>query len=123
MPIKINDLRKLEQVIISKRILFKKIVIMPKGQAAKLKGAICNVALDADDVCNILPRGADSNGIIMVKLKRKLMYRGHVYFDPVRPNVVLNALQYLKQNNHFYHDIVNYTSQPIQQPYSCWVVP
>ena len=111
MPIEINDLRKLEKVIISKRILFKKVVIMPKGQAPKLKGAICNVPLDADDVCNMLPRGADSNGIIMVKLKRKLMYRGHVYFEPVRPNVVLNVLQYLKQNNHFYHNIVIDASQ------------
>ena len=55
---------------------------MPKGQSPKLKGAICNVPLEADNVCNILPRGADSNGIIMVKLKRKLMYRGHVYFEP-----------------------------------------
>ena len=106
MPNEINDLSKLEKVIISKRILFKKIVIMPKGQAPKLKGAICNVQLEADDVCNILPRGADSNGIIMVKLKRKLMYRGHVYFEPVRPDVVRNVLQYLKQNNYFYHDIV-----------------
>ena len=34
---------------------------MPKGQDPKLKGAICNVPLEADDVCNILPRGADSN--------------------------------------------------------------
>ena len=76
LPNEINDLRKLEKVIISKRILFKKIVIMPKRQAPKLKGAICNVQLEADDVCNILPRGADSNGIIMVILKRKLMYRG-----------------------------------------------
>ena len=45
----------------SKRILFKKIVIMPKGQDPKLKGAICNVPLKPDDVYNILPRGADSN--------------------------------------------------------------
>ena len=73
LPNEINDLRKLEKVIISKGILFKKIVIMPKGQAPKLNVAICNVQLEADDVCNILPRGADSNGIIMVKLKRKLM--------------------------------------------------
>ena len=34
---------------------------MPKGQGPKLKGAICNVPLEADDVYNILPRGADHN--------------------------------------------------------------
>ena len=34
-----------------------------------------------------------------MKLKRKLVYKGHEYFDSVRPNVVRSALQYLKQNN------------------------
>ena len=79
---------------------------MPKGQAPKLKGAICNVPLEADNVCNILPRGADSNGIVMVKLKRKLMYRGHVYFESVRPDLVKQVLYYLKRNNHLYEDII-----------------
>ena len=45
---------------------------MPKGQTPKLKVSICNVPIDTNDVTNILPRGADSNGIIMIKLKRKL---------------------------------------------------
>ena len=45
---------------------------MPKGQTPKLKGSICNVPIDTNDVTNILPRGADINGIIMIKLKRKL---------------------------------------------------
>ena len=34
---------------------------MPKGQTPKLKGSICNVPIDTNDVTNILPRGADSN--------------------------------------------------------------
>ena len=55
---------------------------------------------------NILPRGADSNGIIMIKLKRKLSFRGHVYFEAVSPDLVNLALTYLKDNNHLYSDIV-----------------
>ena len=35
----------------------------------------------------------------MLKLKRKLEFRGHVYFQAVRPEVVLNALNWLKVNN------------------------
>ena len=35
----------------------------------------------------------------MVKLKRKLIYRGHVYFEAVSPDVVRSAPQYLKLNN------------------------
>ena len=40
---------------------------MPKGQAPKLKGSICNVPVDTNIVEKTLPQGADSNGIIMVK--------------------------------------------------------
>ena len=40
-------------------------------------------------------------------LKRKLSYRGHVLFEPVRPDVVKLALYYLKQNNFLYNNINN----------------
>ena len=49
----------------------------------KIKGSICNVPIDTVDVANTLPQGADSNGIVMIKLKRKMNYRGHVYFEAV----------------------------------------
>ena len=47
----------------------------------------------------------------MVKLKRKLAYRGHVYFEAVRPDIVVNALKYLKVANHLYEDVVIDQSQ------------
>ena len=79
---------------------------MPKGQTPKLKGAICNVPIDTNDIVNTkLPQGADSNGIIMLKLKCKLLYRGHVYFEAVSPGIVRSALHYLKLNNPLYSDI------------------
>ena len=84
--------------------MFKK-VTMPKGQSPKLKGSICNVSIDTRDITDVLPRGADSNGIVMVKLKRKLMFHGHVYFEPVYPDIVMSALQYLKANNSLYNNI------------------
>ena len=40
-----------------------------------------------------------------MKLKRKLQYRGHVYFESVRPNFIMRLLQYLELNNSLYHDI------------------
>ena len=79
---------------------------MPKGQTQKLNGSICNVPINTNDATNILPRGADSNGIIMIKLKRKLSFRGHVYFEAVSPDLVNLALTYLKDNSHLYSDIV-----------------
>ena len=47
---------------------------------------------DTAETVNVLPHGADSNGLIAVKLKRKLCYRGHVYFEAVRPDLVHQAL-------------------------------
>ena len=42
----------------------------------------------------------------MVKLKCDLKYRGHGYFEPVRPNIIIyQALAYLKSHNKFYEDI------------------
>ena len=76
-----------------------------KGEFAKIKGNICNVALETDTVCNVLPRHINNNGLVFVKLKRHLRYRGYVYFEPVRPSVIYEALNYLKRKNKFYKDI------------------
>ena len=78
---------------------------MPKGRQRKIKGAICNIPVDCDQTCNILPRPPERSGIILLKLKRKLEFRGHVYFQPVRPQVVLDALKWLKTNNPLYSNI------------------
>ena len=41
----------------------------------------------------------------MLQLKRKLEFRGHVYFQAVRPQLLLNALNWLKKHNPLYKDI------------------
>ena len=51
---------------------------MPRGQIEKISGTLCNIPIDTVNVTNILPRPADSNGLIFIKLERKLEYRGHV---------------------------------------------
>ena len=65
---------------------------------------LCNV-LDVVSSCNALPRPADSNDLVIVKLENKLEYRGHVYFEPVPPRLTLRILQFLKKSNPLYHDI------------------
>ena len=42
----------------------------------------------------------------MLKLKRKLQFRGHVYFEAVRPAFLEAALTWLKNNNKLYKDIM-----------------
>jgi len=104
-PDELKEIRRLERVLIARRIIFKKVTIMPKGQSPKLKGALCNVPVNYNDMTSILPRQADSNGIVLVKLKRKLEYRGHMYFESVRPGFIYRVLQHLIARNHLYRDI------------------
>ena len=78
---------------------------MSKGQMPKMKGAICNVPVSVNDISLTLPRNLNSSGIILVKLKKKLEFNGHVYFEPVSPEKLKNALVYLKANNKFYEDV------------------
>ena len=105
VPPELASLEKLEQILVSQRIVFEKIVVMPKGQQRKIRGAICNVPVSCEETCRVLPRPPDSSGIIMLKLKRKLQFRGHVYFQAVRPEVVLHALQWLQRNNELYENV------------------
>ena len=113
-----TKLRLHEKIIIAKRLLFKKAAIMPKVQLPKLKGAICNVPLETESVCDTLPGVADSNGIVMVKLQQKRTYHGHVFFEAVRPDIEIAGLQYLKQLNHLYKDITIDESQIAENLFS-----
>ena len=101
VPTRLESLKNLEQIIIAWWIVFEKIVVMPKGQQRKIKGAICNVPVDCDQRCNILP---ERSGIILLKLKRKIQFGGHYYFEAVRPEFIMTALNWLKANNILYKD-------------------
>ena len=70
-PDELKNLNILERVLISQRILFKKVVIMPKGQFPKFKGAIYNIPIETMGIINTLSQGADSTALLMVKFKKK----------------------------------------------------
>ena len=78
---------------------------MLREQQRKIKGAICNVPVDCDQICNILPHPPERSGIILLKLKRKIQFRGHVYFEAVRSEFIMTELNWLKVNNILYKDI------------------
>ena len=61
--------------------------------------------VDSDQTCSVLPRPPERSGIIMIKLKRKLAFKGHVYFQAVRPDIVITALNWLRVNNPLYSGI------------------
>ena len=45
-----------------------------KGEFYEIEGSISNAPIDVANICNILPRPAGSNGLIVVKLKRDFKY-------------------------------------------------
>ena len=104
-PGELKDIRKLERILISQRILFFKVVIMHKGEFPKLKGSICNVPVETSNICNVLPRGSDNTGVINIELKRKLAYKCPVISQQVRREKIEALLLYLKNHNHLYKDI------------------
>ena len=71
LPHEFRDIRRLEKVLVARGILFKKFTIMPRGESPKLKGTIYNFPVYVADVCNTLLGASDSNGLVIVRLKRK----------------------------------------------------
>ena len=67
IPEEISCLNQLEFFLICERFLFKKMLIVLKGQTLKLHGAIVNVPVDANKTYSLL---SNTENIIMVKLKK-----------------------------------------------------
>ena len=84
-----KDLRMLEKVFSARHLLFKKVLKIPREEFKKIKGTIRNVPLVSPDVLVELPRGNDFNSVAILKFKRKLGYKGSVYYDSVKPAVLL----------------------------------
>ena len=105
-PSHLSDIRKLERILIAQRIIFSKVFIMHgKGEFPKLQGAIRNIPIAPNSVCDVLPRGTDSSGVINVELKRKLSYKNPVISQQIRRERTFELLHYLINNNHLYRHI------------------
>ena len=59
----------LEKNVISKRFFQK-----GKGEFSRITETIYNASIELADMCYVLPRTADSNELIVVKLKRYLKW-------------------------------------------------
>ena len=78
---------------------------MSKGQSPKIKELVCNVLVQIMDVSTLLPRKANSNDLVIIKLKKKLENRGHVLLWTSASRIVLRLLQFLIANNVLYKDV------------------
>ena len=102
VPDELKDLTELEARLLAQRYPFMKILALPRGKQAGIKGAVVNVPVIAEKVCKSLPRTPSQAGIIPLKLKRKIQYKSHVAYQNIRPGMVQAALGKLKTINKFY---------------------
>ena len=105
IPTELSDMNPLELRLISKRIPFMKLVALPKGGQKSIQGPAVNVPTEIDTICNVLPRIPTNAHLVDFKLKRKLSHRGHYMHEYVRPDKVMNAIIWLKNNNSLYEDV------------------
>ena len=106
LPKIFQGINRLERLLISRRILLKRITVMPKAKLLKMKGSVCNIPVtEVDEYRYMLPRPADSNGLLLGKLKRKLKYKDYVEFEAVRSAFVLRFLEFLKSHNQILRSI------------------
>ena len=81
---------RLERLLTERRILSETFSVMSKGRFPKLKEGIYNIRADSLDITNILSHSADSDILVVAKLKLKLSYCGQLYFGIVHPESILH---------------------------------
>nr|XP_054775560.1 uncharacterized protein LOC129284114 [Lytechinus pictus]XP_054775561.1 uncharacterized protein LOC129284114 [Lytechinus pictus]XP_054775563.1 uncharacterized protein LOC129284114 [Lytechinus pictus] len=105
VPDVLSKLNSLERHLIAKTIPFMKIITLPKGGQFAVKGPVVSVPSDMSKGVSVLPRQPCDDQFVRVKLKRKLSYKGYYEYRNVNTKNVLDALEYLKENNKWYSDI------------------
>lgn len=102
IPEALRELNSLEARLISQRIPFLKLLILPRGRQKGINGPVVNAPAKIEKVCNVLPRLPSEAHPVGIKLKRKLVYEGHYMPQLIRPAKVKAALNWLKNNTPFY---------------------
>ena len=105
IPDQLSSLCQLEQRLIAQRLPFMQICNLPRGAQKGIHGPVVNVPSNLDTLVTTLPRLPSDAGLVPVKLKRKLQYKGHSMYQCINPSNVHKGLQYLLDNNMLYTDI------------------
>ena len=96
------DLFNLEERFISPVMAFMLIHQLFQGGQFSLYGSICHLPIEIGKVISTLPRSFNQCKTIAVKLKCRLCYRNSVFSKNVRPQKIIDALQYLLRTNKLY---------------------
>ena len=104
--LKLTDL---EQQLIARNLLFLKIKQLPTSRMTANYDNVVSVPIELEDVYkteSLLPRHPNNAKIVAVQLKRKLELKNSHLQEHIRPSIVLDALETLKNlGNPFYQEI------------------
>ena len=112
-------LTELERNMIARRILFQKVMLMPKTRWTGVHDKVINIPVAPESVTNtltMLPKTPEEAGLIEVTFKRKLEYKNsHIRGQLVDPKKLYKVLDHLKANKNpyyqFYEDINKFTER------------
>lgn len=106
IPEEFEGLTRLEVRCISKRIPFMSLQALRKGGQGKINGPCINVPATLEPITTqVLPRIPEDAHVILLKLKRMIVYKTDYLYDHINPQRVMSVLRWLKKNNPYYRDI------------------
>lgn len=98
------ELNKHEEMLISLRIMFQNIKLLPRGSQYCLLGNVINVPANIEYGIINLPRYINSEGTVSIRVKRRLRYQAVYRKFNVRPEKVMAALHWLLQYSPLYKE-------------------
>ena len=103
--LKLSDI---EKQLIVKNLMFIKIRELRPTRMAAMNDRIVSCPIEDDDIIKevkSLPRSQKNCGMVTVKLKRRMKWKTYHKMGLVRPDVIFEALKYLKENHPEYSNI------------------
>ena len=94
--------------LLAKKLIFIKIRPLPKTGMKSVFDRVINIPIPDDDVIKTvtcLPRNPENDGLVNVKLKRKLEYKRVVNEEIVDRKKLIDALEFLQKNHSSYSNI------------------
>lgn len=93
-----------EEKLISLRLPFMQLKVLPSGFQMHQMGNVINVPTDISSTIRQLPRYINSAGTVCVRIKRRLRYKSVYRKFNVMPQKVLLALEYLLKTSDIYKE-------------------
>ena len=78
---------------------------MRKGGLGQIRGPCVNVPATLEPIAKVLPRVPENIDLVLLKFKRMITYKSNYMCDYIRPQKVMTALLWLKENNPHYRHV------------------